>query len=94
MCGLAIMQPDDPYEFILSKLHYLIENGLDCLTWSVLSNFHNRFDKRCCTCPNKIPVKTISPHFLLCCSFFLNIFILSFSQQDYSFITLLLFYGN
>ncbi|KAL4228633.1 Dynein regulatory complex subunit 6 [Mactra antiquata] len=33
--GLAIMCPDDPYQFIIDKLKYLIENGFDDLEWDL-----------------------------------------------------------
>jgi len=35
MCGLAIMRPDNPYEFIVTKLRLLNEIGLDNLKWCV-----------------------------------------------------------
>lgn len=34
--GLAVMCPDDPHQFIIDNLKYLIEFGTDELEWFVL----------------------------------------------------------
>ena len=33
LTGLAIMCPDDPHLFIIEKLQFIKENGLECLEW-------------------------------------------------------------
>ena len=35
LTGLAVMCPDDPYQFIIDKLKFLLENGLDKLEWYI-----------------------------------------------------------
>ena len=33
MTGLAVMCPQDPHKFIIEKLKYIKENGVECIEW-------------------------------------------------------------